>query len=275
VNEVCLVASFDDLRSRHVRLLEEAARLGPVHVLLLSDRLVHEVAGGPPKFPQEERRNFVQSVRFVTRLSLLEQWDDPGVLPALAGSQAKTWVVDSRDDRPARRAFCATHGLTHVMLPDDRLTGFPTAAQPAVADAGSGRRKKVLVTGCYDWLHSGHVRFFEEVAEFGDVFVVLGHDANIQLLKGPGHPLFGQEERRYMVGAIRYVHEALIATGHGWLDAEPEICEIQPDIYAVNEDGDRPEKRDYCLAHGIDYRVLVRLPKAGLRQRQSTTLRGF
>ena len=66
-----------------------------------------------------------------------------------------------------------------------------------------------------------------------------------------------------------------IATGHGWLDSEPEIREIQPDIYAVNEDGDRREKRDYCLTHGIDYRVLARVPKAGLLQRQSTALRGF
>jgi hypothetical protein len=71
------------------------------------------------------------------------------------------------------------------------------------------------------------------------------------------------------------VHEALIATGHGWLDSEPEIREIQPDVYAVNEDGDRPEKRDYCLTHGIDYRVLARVPKAGLLPRQSTALRGF
>ena len=133
----------------------------------------------------------------------------------------------------------------------------------------------MLVTGCYDWLHTGHVRFFEEVAEFGELYVVVGHDANITLLKGPGHPLFRQEERRYMVGAIRYVHEAHIATGDGWLDAEPEIRQIQPDIYVVNEDGDRPEKRDYCRAHGIDYRVLVRVPKDGLPRRESTALRGF
>ena len=78
-----------------------------------------------------------------------------------------------------------------------------------------------------------------------------------------------------MVGSIRYVQEAWIATGDGWLDAEPEIQRIRPDIYAVNEDGDRPEKREYCRAHGIDYRVLKRLPKDGLPRRQSTDLRGF
>lgn len=275
MNDVCLIASFDNLQSRHVRLLEEAARLGPVHVLLLSDQLVHAMSGAHPKFPQEERRYFVQAMRYVTRLSLLERWDNPDSLPDLMGLQAQTWVVDASDDRPARRDYCAAHGLMYEVLTDDRLSGFPDVGRPQASDLASGQRKKVLVTGCYDWLHSGHVRFFEEVAEFGDLYVVLGHDANIALLKGPGHPLFGQAERRYMVGAVRYVHAALVATGDGWLDAEPEIRQIQPDIYAVNEDGDRPEKRNYCLAHGIDYRVLARLPKAGLRQRQSTALRGF
>ena len=76
--------------------------------------------------------------------------------------------------------------------------------------------------------------------------------------------------RRYMAGSIRYVQQAFISTGHGWLDAEPEIERIQPDIYAVNEDGDQPEKREYCEAHGIEYRVLKRLPKEGLPTRQST-----
>ena len=80
---------------------------------------------------------------------------------------------------------------------------------------------------------------------------------------------------RYMVGSIRYVAQALISTGHGWLDAEPEIERLKPDIYAVNEDGDKPEKRTYCREHGIEYVVLKRLPKAGLPRRESTKMRGF
>ena len=133
----------------------------------------------------------------------------------------------------------------------------------------------MLVTGCYDWVHSGHVRFFEEVSSYGDLYVVVGHDANLRLLKGPGHPLFPQEERRYVVSAIRYVTQALIATGQGWLDAEPEILRLKPHIYAVNEEGDRGGKREYCTAHGIEYLVLKRTPAPGLPRRTSTDLRGF
>jgi len=136
-------------------------------------------------------------------------------------------------------------------------------------------RKKVIVTGCYDWLHTGHVRFFEEVSEYGDVYAVVGHDRNIELLKGKGHPQFPQEERRFVVGSLKYVKQALISTGDGWMDAAPEIDRIKPDMYAVNEDGDKPEKRAFCEQHGIEYLVLKRLPKPGLTPRSSTDLRGF
>ena len=59
----------------------------------------------------------------------------------------------------------------------------------------------MIVTGCYDWLHSGHVRFFEEVSQLGDLYVVVGNDANLKLLKGEGHPLFpGAQERQHPSG---------------------------------------------------------------------------
>ena len=122
------------------------------------------------------------------------------------------------------------------------LRSFPKYQNPPVLENPDGR-KKVVVTGCYDWFHSGHVRFFEEVSELGDLYVVAGSDHNVQLLKGDGHPMFLQDERRYVVQSIRYVKEALISSGSGWMDAEPEIAWIRPNIYAVNEDGDQPEKR--------------------------------
>ena len=43
--------------------------------------------------------------------------------------------------------------------------------------------KKVLVSGCYDLLHSGHVEFFRQASEFGDLYVGIGSDATIQEYK--------------------------------------------------------------------------------------------
>jgi cytidyltransferase-like protein len=137
------------------------------------------------------------------------------------------------------------------------------------------KNKRILVTGSFDWLHSGHVRFLEEASAFGDLYVGVGSDANLRLLKGKKHPLFPEDERLYMVRSIRYVRRAFLTSGSGWLDAGPEISVLEPHLYVVNEDGDRPEKRDFCRQKGIDYLVLKRRPKPGLPRRDSTSLRGF
>lgn len=269
---VVVAGGFDDLRCEDIRFLQEAARLGPLHVLLWSDECLRLATGREPKFPESERLYFLQAVRYVHCIHLIEKRADPHAVPAVAVPQPWTWMVRSQDDSPGKRAFCDACGLQYRVLSDQDLAGFP--ADPAPVSEPSSR-KKVLVTGCYDWFHSGHVRFFEEVSDLGDLYAVVGHDANIRLLKGDGHPMFSQDQRRYMVGSIRYVTQALISSGHGWLDAEPEIARIRPDIYAVNEDGDKPEKRRYCEKHGIEYVVLKRLSKEGLPRRQSTKLRGF
>ena len=119
------------------------------------------------------------------------------------------------------------------------------------------------------------MRFCEEANTYGDLYVIVGHDANIRLLKGEGHPLFPQDERRYAVGSIKYVKQALITSAEGWMDADPEIRRLKPDIYVVNEDGDKGGKRDYCAKMGIKYLVLKRTPAPGLLRRTSTNLRGF
>ena len=41
-------------------------------------------------------------------------------------------------------------------------------------------KKKVFVSGCFDMLHSGHVRFLEEAAGLGDVYVAVGNDRQRQ-----------------------------------------------------------------------------------------------
>jgi cytidyltransferase-like protein len=263
--------SFDDLRSHHVRLLEESSKLGAVHVLLWSDETVQSVEGKPPNFPQAERQYLVEAIRYVEEVTLVNGKLDPNTLPQLNAIKPGIWAVNEKDDTAARRTFCKARGIEYRVLTSRDLAGFP---EPTPEPSLPGR-KKVIVTGCYDWFHSGHVRFFEEVSQLGDLYVVVGHDENIRLLKGEGHPLFPQDERRYMVGAVRCVKQALVSTGRGWMDAEPEICRLEPDMYAVNEDGDVPEKREFCQKHGLQYVVLKRTPKEGLSERSSTHLRGF
>jgi cytidyltransferase-like protein len=269
---VVVSGSFDDIRSRQVRFLEEAARFGSVHVYLWSDPVIQTMTGDESKFPLQERKYFLEGLRYVHKVWTVDENPGPDVLPKVAGFNPDMWVVSENEDTPAKQKYCASHGMLYQVIQEASLQGFPPANWNG-HNVSSGR--KVLVTGCFDWFHSGHVRFFEETASLGDLYVVVGHDENVRLLKGQGHPLFPAEERRYMVGSIRCVKQSLVSTGHGWMDAEPEIEAIKPDMYVVNEDGDKPEKREFCKERGLEYVVLKRTPAAGLPRRESTHLRGF
>ena len=79
--------------------------------------------------------------------------------------------------------------------------------------------KRVFVSGCYDMLHSGHVAFFKEASQYGDLYVGIGSDATVMELKNR-KPVYSERERLYMVKAIRYVTDAYINTGSGKIDFE-------------------------------------------------------
>ena len=272
--KVAVTGDFDNLNSRHVRFLEEASKVGSVSVSLWSDGTVQKIVGRPPKFPEQERLYLLQSLRYVDQVSLIAAATEAELLGKLyAAHPSDTWLADEAGATPVWRESTRFRGVPHVIVSDQQLQGFDVPAFYPPAN-GSGR-KRVVVTGCFDWVHSGHVRFFEEVAALGDLYVIVGHDANVRLLKGASHPLFPEKERQYMTYAVRFVKQALISSGHGWMDAAPEIAAIRPDIYAVNEDGDQPEKQAFCREHGIEYKVFKRAPKPGLPKRQSTVLRGF
>lgn len=265
---VLVSGSFDNLGCRHVRLLHEASRLGKVRVALWSDAAIESRTGRPPKFPLVERRYLVEAIRFVD--SVFVDANKGDTLPRFPAGMPDIWAMGEGEDSPSRRAACAEAGVVPRCFSATELAGYPS-----IPPASEPKAKKVIVTGCYDWLHSGHVRFFEEVSRLGELVVVVGSDANVALLKGKGHPMFCEDERRYMAGSVRFVREALVSTGSGWMDAAPEVERLRPGFYAVNEDGDRPEKREFCRLRGIEYVVLKRMPREGLAGRSSTGLRGF
>jgi cytidyltransferase-like protein len=270
--KVLVYGPFDEVTARSVRFLEEAARLGDVHVLLWSDLAMHSLTGSPPRFTEAERLYVVQAIRWVSSVSVTAGSID-AERPDQPSGRFAAWAVAEGEDTPRRREAARLLGATLNPLPEEGLHVFPPGSSPA--DRAATSRPRVVVTGCFDWVHSGHVRFFEESSAHGDLYVVVGSDRNLLLLKGPGHPLFPQGQRRYHVAAMKSVFQASIATGSGWMDAAPEIETIRPDIYVVNDDGDRPEKAEFCRERGIRYLVLKRTPRPGLPARTSTALRGF
>jgi cytidyltransferase-like protein len=64
---VAVTGSFDNFRSAHVRLVEEASKLGKLRVLLWPDETVRALEGRPPRFRQEERLYLLEADRYVSR----------------------------------------------------------------------------------------------------------------------------------------------------------------------------------------------------------------
>lgn len=132
--------------------------------------------------------------------------------------------------------------------------------------------KKVFVSGCYDLLHSGHVEFFRQASQYGDLYVGIGSD---QTILGYKHhkTFYPEQERLFMVKSIKYVKDAYINAGDGIMDFVPTIDIVKPDIFVVNADGSSETKRKFCEERGIEYVVLQRTPAEGLTARSSTDIK--
>lgn len=131
--------------------------------------------------------------------------------------------------------------------------------------------KKIFVSGCFDLLHSGHIAFLKNAAEYGELYVSIGSDETIINLKNK-RPTYTQEERLYLIRELKCVKEAFIAKGSGVLDFKEEIKKIRPDIFFVNSDGYSEEKAKLCRELNIDLLISTRIPFSGLPIRSSTTI---
>jgi cytidyltransferase-like protein len=159
--------------------------------------------------------------------------------------------------------FDKYHPLIYLLLFGSEINGYSISHM---------RKSKVFVTGCFDMLHSGHVHFLEEASKYGDLYVGIGSDQTIEVLKGGG-PLYTQMERKYLIESLKFVKRCFINQGHGVIDFAKELKIVSPNIFIVNEDGHNSEKSNLCKELGIKYLILKRRPKDNLPLRSTTSLR--
>lgn len=71
-------------------------------------------------------------------------------------------------------------------------------------------KHNILICGCFDLLHIGHLNLLEGASRFGDVYVGVGDDESISDKKGPHRPILPEKERLALVRAVRHVTDAKI-----------------------------------------------------------------
>ena len=129
MKRIVVSGSFDDLRSRQVRFLEEAARLGELEVLLWSDAVIQQVQEQQPKFPLAERLYLLAALRYVNRVQPVERLESSDVLPMGVSRLPDGWAVLEDWHSPAKQDFCRRNSIEYHRIGTAQLAGFPVLAE--------------------------------------------------------------------------------------------------------------------------------------------------
>ncbi|MFX0144613.1 MAG: adenylyltransferase/cytidyltransferase family protein [Candidatus Hodarchaeota archaeon] len=97
----------------------------------------------------------------------------------------------------------------------------------------SDLKKKVLVAGTFDLIHTGHIFLINEASKLGDVYVVVATDKNRELFSGE-KPIVPQEQRLEIIKNLKNVKEARL--GRNDNDTLKTVQEINPDIILLGPD---------------------------------------
>jgi D-beta-D-heptose 7-phosphate kinase/D-beta-D-heptose 1-phosphate adenosyltransferase len=89
-------------------------------------------------------------------------------------------------------------------------------------------RTIAFTNGCFDLIHSGHLKSLEQAAAAADELVVaLNSDPSVTALKGAGRPLLPEEDRAALIAALRPVSAVTIFGEPTPLET---ILLIRPDV---------------------------------------------
>lgn len=95
-------------------------------------------------------------------------------------------------------------------------------------------KKIVLIGGCFDGLHPGHLVFLEKSKKRGDYLVVLlESDQKIRRLKGLGRPIFTQADRAKILNSLRCVDLVVMLPPMDDFHYDCIVRQITPDIIAT------------------------------------------
>lgn len=69
----------------------------------------------------------------------------------------------------------------------------------------------VFTNGVFDILHAGHVMYLEAARAMGDILVVgMNTDESVRRIKGPTRPVNVQEDRAFVLAALRCVDHVVL-----------------------------------------------------------------
>ncbi len=122
-------------------------------------------------------------------------------------------------------------------------------------------KKIVLVGGCFDLLHYGHISFLNQAKTHGDwLTVALESDENVRRMKGEARPIHTQAQRKEMLESLSFVDEVLsLPPMQGDRVYYELVRKIKPSVIAVTEgDPHKVKKSEQAAEMGA---TLIEIPK--------------
>jgi rfaE bifunctional protein nucleotidyltransferase chain/domain len=121
--------------------------------------------------------------------------------------------------------------------------------------------KTVLVGGCFDLLHFGHISFLKQAKTLGDYLIVaLESDENVRRMKGEARPIHTQKQRKEMLESLLFIDEVIpLPTMHNDSDYYELVRKIKPSVVAITQ-GDTAKVKKTEQAQEVGAQ-LIEIPK--------------
>ena len=104
--------------------------------------------------------------------------------------------------------------------------------QKKIKNLKKRNKKIVLCHGVFDLVHLGHIKHFKSAKSFGD-YLIVSITGNKHIKKGPGRPIFNQQQRQEFLKEIKIIDEVIFSSSDS---SEDVIKMIKPDFYVKGPD---------------------------------------
>lgn len=130
----------------------------------------------------------------------------------------------------------------------------------------------VAVSGGFDPIHPGHIRYFKAAKELGDKLIVILNNDN-WLVKKKRFNFMSEKERKEVLEAIKYVDEVVI-TKHPKDTDDMSVSEalklLKPDIFANGGDRKADNIPEYELCKKLGIKMVFNVGPGGKIQSSSS-----
>lgn len=122
--------------------------------------------------------------------------------------------------------------------------------------------KKIFVSGAFNVLHAGHIRFFEDAKALGDYLIVSYPPADLLWKLYDKKSVLDDADKMAVISSLKMVDEVVVSTDEDVaLSFKSAFIQSSPQVLAVTTD-DRylEEKRRFCKEQGVEFVVLEKTP---------------